>query len=72
VIGRKAWLFSDTVAGANSSAIIYSLVETAKANGLEPYLWLRRVLRELPTAKTVEKIEALLPWNCRSQQLIEN
>ena len=72
VIGRKAWLFNDTVAGANSSAIIYSLVETAKANGLEPYLWLRRVLRELPAAKTVEDVEALLPWNCRSQQLMEN
>ena len=72
VVGRKAWLFSDTVAGANSSAIIYSLVETAKANGIEPYLWLRRVLRELPAAKTVEEVEALLPWNCRSQQLMEN
>lgn len=37
VIGRRAWLFSDTPAGANASAVIYSLVETAKANGLEPY-----------------------------------
>lgn len=72
VIGRKAWLFSDTVAGANSSAIIYSLVETAKANGIEPYTWLRRVLRELPAAKTVEEMEALLPWNCRSQQFMDN
>jgi hypothetical protein len=69
VIGRRAWLFSDTPAGANSSAIIYSLVETAKANGLEPYTWLRRILRDLPAAKTVEDVEALLPWNLHAQDL---
>lgn len=69
VIGRKAWLFSDTPAGANASAIIYSLIETAKACGLEPYTWLRRVLRDLPAAKTVEAIEALLPWNLNAPDL---
>jgi len=63
VVGRKAWLFSDTPAGANASAVIYSLLQTAKANGHEPYIWLRRVLRDLPAAQTVEEIEALLPWN---------
>ena len=63
VIGRKAWLFSDTVAGANASAVIYSVLETAKANGVEPYTWLRRVLRDLPAAKTVDDVDALLPWN---------
>ena len=63
VVGRKAWLFSDTPAGAHASAVIYSLLQTAKANGIEPYLWLRRVLRELPAAKTVDEVEALLPWN---------
>ncbi len=56
-------MFSDTPAGAQASALIYSLVETAKANGLEPYTWLRRVLRQLPTARTAEDYEALLPWN---------
>ena len=69
VIGRKAWLFSDTPAGAHASAVIYSLVQTAKANGLEPYAWLRRVLRDLPAAKTVEEVEALLPWNLRIPDL---
>jgi transposase len=69
VIGRKAWLFIDTPAGAHSSAVIYSLVQTAKANGLEPYAWLRRVIRELPAAKTVEDVEALLPWNLRIPDL---
>jgi len=63
VIGRKAWLFADTQAGARASALIYSLVETAKANGLEPYTWLSTVLRELPAATSVEHFEALLPWN---------
>ena len=64
VIGRKAWLFSDTVNGAAASAKIYSLVETAKVNGQEPYTWLRHVLERLPYASTVEDYEALLPWNC--------
>ncbi len=63
VTGRKGWLFSDTPAGAHASAIIYSLVQTAKANGVEPYIWLRRVLSALPAAQTVEQMEALLPWN---------
>ncbi len=69
VMGRKAWLFSDTPAGAHASAVIYSLVQTAKANGLEPYAWLRRVLRDLPAATTVEAVEALLPWNVRIADL---
>jgi transposase len=70
VMGRKAWLFCDTPAGANASAIIYSLLETAKANGLDPYAWLRRVMRDLPAAKNVEEMEALLPWNLHMQDLI--
>ena len=69
VVGRKAWLFSDTPAGAHASALIYSLVETAKANGLEPYTWLRRVIRSLPLAKTVDEVEALWPWNLHSLDL---
>ena len=64
VIGRKAWLFSDTPKGATASAQIYSLVETAKLNGQEPYTWLRHVLERLPHASSVEDYEALLPWNC--------
>jgi hypothetical protein len=43
--------------------VVYSLVQTAKANGLEPYAWLRRVMRDLPKATTVDEVEALLPWN---------
>lgn len=50
-VGRKAWLFSDTPAGAHASAVICSLLETVKANGLEPYTWLKRVLTGLPDAR---------------------
>ena len=66
VIGRKAWLFSDSTKGAQASAIHYSLIETAKANGLEPYSYLTQILKALPYADTVEKIEALLPWNFKN------
>ena len=69
VIGRKAWLFSDTPAGAHASAIHYSLIETAKANGLEPYEYLKQVLTALPYADTVEKVEALLPWNIKKTKI---
>ncbi|SEE43350.1 IS66 family transposase [Pseudomonas anguilliseptica] len=65
VIGRKNWLFSDTPKGATASAQLYSLVETAKTNGQEPYAWLRHVLERLPLANSVEAYEALLPWNCQ-------
>ncbi|MBT5825273.1 MAG: transposase domain-containing protein, partial [Gammaproteobacteria bacterium] len=61
----KAWLFSDTPAGARASAIHYSLIETAKANGLEPYEYLKQVLTALPYAGTVDQVEALLPWNIK-------
>jgi len=61
VIGRKKFLFCDTVNGANASANLYSLVETAKANGIEPYGYLKAVFTQLPNARTLEEIEDLLP-----------
>ena len=64
VIGRKNWLFSDTPKGATASAQIYSLIETAKANGQEPYAYLRHILERLSQATSVEGYETLLPWNC--------
>lgn len=69
VLGRKAWLFSDTPAGANASAMIYSLAETAKANGLDPYAWMRLLMRALPAANSVDDYEALLPWNLHPDRL---
>lgn len=66
VIGRKNWLFSDTVKGAKSSAIIYSLIETAKANGVEPYAYLTLILTDMqdmgrPFAN--EELESFMPWS---------
>jgi len=72
VIGRKAWLFSDTPKGAHASGIFYSLIETAKANGIEPYAYLRHIFKALPYADSVEKIEALLPWRVKEQVGILN
>jgi len=69
VVGRKNWLFSDSVKGVNASANLYSLIETAKANGLEPYVYLRFLFTELPKAETVEAIEALLPGNLDQDQI---
>ena len=69
VLGRKAWLFADTPAGADASARLYSLIETAKANGVEPYAYLRHVFAELPKANTADEIEALLPWNVDKERI---
>ena len=62
-VGRKAWLFADTSQGARASATCYSLVETAKANKLEPSVYIQHVLERIADADTLEKLEALLPWN---------
>jgi hypothetical protein len=66
VIGRKNWLFSNTAKGAKASAILYSLIETAKANGLTPFDYLHHLLEELP--KNPEHIDQFLPWNVDLQQ----
>ena len=60
-VGRKNWLFSGHPRGADASATIYSLIETAKANGLEPYRYLRHLFEHLPTATTDAQRKALLP-----------
>lgn len=62
VVGRKGWLFADTVGGATASANLYSLIETCKANAVNPYAYLIELLRALPLATTVDDYEALLPW----------
>ena len=66
VVGRKNWLFCDSAKGAESSAIVYSLVETAKANGIEPYEYLMLVLSTLPylgKSPAHEELEKLMPWH---------
>lgn len=61
VVGRKNWLFAETPAGAHASAALYSLIETAKSNGLEPYWYLRHVFDRLPLAVGKSDYKALLP-----------
>jgi transposase len=62
VVGRRNWLFADTVAGAHASANLYSLLQTCVANGIDGYQYLTALLVALPKARTVEDFEALLPW----------
>jgi len=62
VMGRKAWLFACTPDGADASSIMYSIIETAKENGLHPYHYLKFLLETLPSTST-ENLEALLPWS---------
>ena len=68
-LGRRNWMFSDTVNGAKASANLYSLIQTATAAGHEPYAYLRHVFTELPKANTVEDVEALLPWRVSPESL---
>ena len=73
VIGRKNWIFSNTPKGAKASAIIYSIVETAKANKLNPFYYLRYLFERLPNMdlSNMDELDQLLPWsktiplNCR-------
>ena len=67
--GHTIWLFSASVKGVKASANLYSLIETAKANGLEPYAYLRHLFTELPNAETVDAIEALLPGTINKDQI---
>jgi transposase len=60
--GRKNWLFSDSVKGANASANIYSLIETCKFHGINPYDYLKYVFSEIRKCETVEHFEKLLPY----------
>jgi transposase len=63
VVGRRNWLFADTVGGAQASANLYSLIETCKANRVDPYAYLVKVFGAIPLAKSVEDFDALLPWH---------
>ena len=71
VIGRKNWLFSQTSKGASASADMYSLVETAKANGLDVFEYLSWMFRQITAANhnfTDEFLEKLMPWSEQAQE----
>jgi hypothetical protein len=65
VIGRKNWLFANSVRGANASAIVYSVIETAKENGLHPFAYLTYLFEELPQRNMQDSpsLDDLLPWS---------
>jgi len=69
VIGRKNWLFSNTPRGARSSAVLYSLVESAKDNNLNVYNYLRYIFTKLPYAESGEEIKKLLPCNLTAEMI---
>ena len=64
-VGRRNWLFADTMAGAHASANLYSLLQTCAVNGIDGYRYLRALLIALPKAKTVDDYVALLPWRLK-------
>jgi len=68
VVGRRNWLFADTVAGANASANLYSLLQTCIVNGIDGYRYLKTLLVALPKASTAEDYDALLPWRLTTDQ----
>lgn len=68
-VGRKNWLFSGHPRGADASAALYSLIESAKANGVESYAYLRFLFANLPLAATKTEIQALLPQNIEKNRL---
>mgnify|MGYP000932156707 FL=1 len=65
VLGRKNWLFSNTAKGATASTIAFSIIETAKANSLNPFYYLTFLFERLPNIDTnnIEQLDALLPWS---------
>jgi len=71
VCGRKNWLFANSVGGANASARLFSLIETAKANGLNPFTYFTQIFKELPTCKVLADYEALLPWNFKKGDFLK-
>ena len=71
VIGRKNWLFSGSPRGAHASAGIYSLIETAKANGHDPYFYLCFLFDRLPLCKSIEDHEKLLPYRVSPEEVVK-
>jgi transposase len=62
VIGRKKWMFSNTASGAKASAILYSIIETAKASGLNPVKYVEHLLTEIPKRNADDVLADLMPW----------
>jgi transposase len=70
VIARKNFLFAASVDGAKALCMHFSLIRTAKAQGLDPYHYYVEILKKIPHCKTVEDYEKLLPWNMKKQSAV--
>lgn len=70
VVGRKNWLFSGHPNGASASAALYSLIETAKANGLKPYAYLRHLFGRLPVAESEKDYRKLMPQSIDPAEIV--
>ncbi len=66
-LGRKSWLFAGSERGAERAAVMYTLIQTAKLNDVDPQAWLADVLRRI-NDQPVSKLDELLPWNWRKHQ----
>ena len=73
-IGRKNWLFSNTPKGADASAVIYSLIETAKENDLNPFPYLQYLFEQLPNVdiQEPERLKKYLPWSKELPSICRN
>jgi len=69
VIGRKNWLFHGNDKGARAGATLYSFIETCKEHNVDVFAWLKFTLDNIQQADTVEKLEKLLPFNVKPEQL---
>ncbi|WP_157673088.1 IS66 family transposase [Curvibacter sp. AEP1-3] len=67
VMGRKAWLFAESVDGMEANAVLYSLVQTCIANQVDPYRYFKAVIERMPYAKSQTDLEALLPWALKQE-----
>lgn len=71
-LGRKNWLFLGSPRGAEAACVFYSLIQTAKANDIEPFSYLNAMLEKLPFCKTDSDFEMLLPWNIKDELRAKN
>ena len=62
-LGRKNYLFMGSASGGRAATIAYTLIETARLNGVDPQAWLAQVLQRIPDYK-INRVDELLPWNC--------
>lgn len=70
VIGRKNWIFFNSIDGAKAAEVLFSIIETCDLHNIEPYAYLRFVLTKIPYANTLEELEQLMPFNIKPEQLV--